>query len=93
MLALMHQIIDVWQWRRWAMVFVWVGANALALYFLNDIVNFWAIAARFVGGDFATLLDRTVAPGTGGFVVSLAALVLAVALAGFLYRHKVFIRV
>ncbi len=54
MLALMHQIIDVWQWRRWATVFVWVGANALALYFLNDIINFWAIAARFVGGDFAS---------------------------------------
>ncbi|MFZ3227943.1 MAG: hypothetical protein WA230_20810 [Xanthobacteraceae bacterium] len=93
MLALMHQIIDVWQWRRWAMVFVWVGANALALYFLNDIVNFWAIAARFVGGDFASLLDRTVAEGTGGFIISLAALGLAVALAGFLYRHKIFIRV
>ncbi|MGA8356089.1 MAG: hypothetical protein WB772_01920, partial [Xanthobacteraceae bacterium] len=93
MLALMHQIIDVWQWRRWAMVFVWVGANALALYFLNDIVNFWAIAARFVGGDFASLLDRTVAEGTGGFIISLAALGLAVTLAGFLYRHKIFIRV
>ena len=93
MLALMHQIIDVWQWRRWATVFVWVGANALALYFLNDIINFWAIAARFVGGDFATTLDRTVAQGTGGFIISLGALGLAVALAGFLYRHKIFIRV
>ena len=93
MLALMHQIIDVWQWRRWATVFVWVGANALALYFLNDIINFWAIAARFVGGDFATMLDRTVAQGTGGFIISLGALGLAVALAGFLYRHKIFIRV
>ncbi|MFY9695393.1 MAG: hypothetical protein WAK35_16770, partial [Xanthobacteraceae bacterium] len=32
MLALMHQITDVWLWRRWTNVFLWVGANALALY-------------------------------------------------------------
>ncbi len=66
MLAVMHQIVDVWQWRRWATIFIWVGANALALYFLNDIVNFWAVAARFVGGDFSNLLDRVLprAPAT-----------------------------
>ncbi len=93
LLALMHQIVDIWQWRRWATVFIWVGANALALYFLNDIVNFWSIAARFVGGDFASLLDRVVTQGTGGFVTNLVALILAVMLAGFLYRHKIFIRV
>ncbi len=93
LLALMHQIIDVWQWRRWATVFVWVGANALALYFLNDIVNFWSIAARFVGGDFASLLDRVVTQGTGGLLINLVALILAVMLAGFLYRYKIFIRV
>jgi len=93
MLALMHQIIDVWQWRRWATVFLWVGANALALYFLNDIINFWAIAARLVGGDFANLLDRVIARGAGGFVTNLTALILAVMLAGYLYRHKIFIRV
>jgi predicted acyltransferase len=92
LLALMHQIVDVWQWRRWATVFLWVGANALALYFLNDIVSFWSVAARFVGGDFSSLLDRVMAPGAGGLVINLAALLLAVMLAGFLYRHKIFIR-
>ena len=93
LLALMHQVIDIWQWRRLATVFVWVGANALALYFLNDIINFWSIAARLVGGDFASLLDRGVAQGSGGFIINLVALVLSIALAGFLYRHKIFIRV
>jgi hypothetical protein len=36
----LHLIIDVWQWRRWATVFAWVGANALTVFFLNYIVNF-----------------------------------------------------
>ena len=93
MLALMHQVVDVWQWRRWATVFLWVGANALALYFLNDIINFWAVAARLVGGDLSSLFDRAIAAGTGGFVTNLVALALAVMLAGYLYRHKIFIRV
>ncbi len=93
LLAAMHQIVDVWGWRRWATVFVWVGANALALYFLNDIFNFWSLAARFVGGDFSSLLDRSVAQGTGNFVTHLLMLAFTVMLAGILYRHKIFIRV
>ncbi len=93
LLAAMHQIVDVWGWRRWATVFVWVGANALALYFLNDIFNFWSLAARFVGGDFSSLLDRSMAQGTGNFITHLLMLAFAVTLAGFLYRRKIFIRV
>ena len=93
MLAAMHQIIDVWQWRRWATIFTWIGANALALYFLNDITNFYSAAARLVGGDFANALDRLIAEGTGSFAIHLAMLALAVALAGFLYRQRIFIRV
>ncbi|MGB7037453.1 MAG: heparan-alpha-glucosaminide N-acetyltransferase domain-containing protein [Xanthobacteraceae bacterium] len=93
MLAAMHQIVDVWQWRRWATIFVWIGANALALYFLNDIANFYSAAARLVGGDFASSLDRLIGQGAGGFAIHLVMLVLAVALAGFLYRRRIFIRV
>jgi len=93
LLAAMHQIVDVWGWQRWAMIFVWIGANAITLYFLNDIVSFTAFASRFVGGDFATFLDRTVATGTGGFVMQTLGLAFAVMLAGFLYRRKIFLRV
>ena len=69
MLALMHQIVDIWQYRRWATMFIWIGANALALYFLNDIVNFWSIAARLVGGDFAGLFDRLVCQGPAALLL------------------------
>ncbi len=93
LLAAMHQIVDVWGWQRWATIFIWIGANAITLYFLNDILNFEAVAARFVGGDFASLLDRVVTKGTGGFVVHVLALVFAIMLAGFLYRRKIFLRV
>ena len=76
-----------------ATVFVWVGANAITLYFLDGIISFETFAARFVGRDFAAFLDRTLASGTGSFVRNVLGLVFAVALAGFLYRRQIFLRV
>jgi predicted acyltransferase len=79
LLAAMHQIIDVWGFRKWATVFIWIGANAITLY--------------FVGGDFAAFLDRVVTNGTGGFVIHILALAFAIMLARFMYRRRIFIRV
>ncbi len=93
LLAAMHQIVDVWGWRRWATIFTWIGANAITLYFLNDILDYEAVAARVAGGDFAGWLDRAVAEGTGDFVRHVLALGFAIMLARFMYRRKIFIRV
>ncbi len=93
LLAVMHQIVDVWGWRRWATIFTWIGANAITLYFLNDILNYEAVAARVAGGDFAGWLNRAVTQGTGGFVLHMLALGFAIMLARFMYRRKIFIRV
>lgn len=92
-LAVMHQIVDVWKWQRWATPFIWIGANAITLYFLNDVMGFQPFAMRFVGGDVADFLDRAVAPGAGGLLGNIVAAAFAVALAGFLYRRKIFLRV
>jgi hypothetical protein len=48
---------------------------------------------RFVGGDLGVLFDRLVTPGTGRFVAHVLGLAFAVALAGFFYRRKIFLRV
>ena len=92
LLGVMHQVIDVWGWKAWATVFVWIGANAITLYFINNIVGFEPFALRFVGGDVSAWLDRTVTPGTGLFVAHVVGLFLAIALAGYLYRRKIFLR-
>ena len=93
LLAVLHQIVDVWHLRRWAKAFTWIGANAIALYFLNELLSYQELASRIVGGHIAGLLDRTVAPGTGNFVIALLALSFAVLLARYLYKHKIFVRV
>ena len=93
LLGVMHQMIDVWRWKAWATIFVWIGANAIALYFINGVAGFEPFALRFVGGDVKVWLDQTVTPGTGVFAAHLLGLVFAVALAGFLCHRKIFLRV
>ena len=93
LLGVTHQVIDVWGWKAWATIFVWIGANAITLYFINGVAGFQPFALRFVGGDVSAWLNRVVTPGTGFFVAHLLGLVFAIALAGFLYRRKIFLRV
>jgi predicted acyltransferase len=93
LLGATYQVADVWGWKTWTTIFVWIGVNAITLYFVNGVVGFQPFARRFVGGDVAAWLNQTFTPGTGLFVTHVVGLVFAVALAGFLYRRKIFIRV
>ncbi len=93
LLGAAHQVVDVWGVKRWATGFVWIGTNAIALYMINNLVGLDKVAARFVDGDLAKLLDRAVTPGTGALLTAALTVTFAVALAGYLYRHKIFIRV
>lgn len=93
LLGVSHQVMDVWGFRSWSMIFVWIGANAITLYFLNSVLGFEPFALRFVGGDFGALIDRLTTPGTGNFLAHLLGLVFAISLAAFFYRRKIFLRV
>jgi predicted acyltransferase len=93
LLGVAHQIIDIWEFKRWPIIFVWIGANAITLYCVNILLGFEPLAWRFVGGDIEDFFDWAVAPGTGGLVAHAVGLGLAIALAGFLYRRKIFLRV
>lgn len=93
LLGVLHQVIDVWGLKRWATIFVWIGANAIMLYFLNGIASFESFALRFVGGDLSRYLDAVATPGTGHFVAHVLGLTFAAALAGYCYRRRIFLRV
>jgi predicted acyltransferase len=93
LLGALHQIIDVWGLRRWSTIFMWIGANAITLYLINDIVGFQPLATRLVGGDISNFFDRYMAAGTGKFVAASVGLGLAITLARFLYQRKIFLRV
>ena len=92
LLGVFYQVIEVWQRRTWCLPFVWIGCNAITLYLANNFLDFGRLARRFAGGDVRRFFDAVVAPGCGDVVLSLVALALAFALAHFLYRRKIFLR-
>ncbi len=83
----LYQIIELWQLRRWAMPFVWIGMNALTIYIIAAIVNFHRLSARFVGGDIKAALGNY-----SDLVSALVTLALVFWVVNFLYRRKVFLR-
>jgi predicted acyltransferase len=93
LLGATHQLIDVWHVKRWSIVFVWIGANAITIYFISNIVYFDSFASRFVGGDIAAFLDNAVAPGTGKLMSYAGGLVIAISIARFLYIRQIYLRV
>ncbi len=90
-LALFYLVIDVWKVRAWATPFVWVGANALTIYLLCNVIEFGPLAQRFVGGEVSAWLD-TIHTGLGGLVVALFSAGLCFAIARLLFQRKLFLR-
>ena len=91
LLGVFHQVIDAWGRRSWATIFIWIGASAITLYLINGIVGFQPLAMQLVGGDVGSFVDSHLTPGAGSLLAHAVGLLLAVALAGFLYRRKIFL--
>jgi len=92
LLGCFHQIIEVWNRRQWATPFVWIGANPITLYVMDNVVGFDRVAQRLVGGDVKHFFDAKVTEGTGELVIAIVALGIAIVIARFLYRRKIFLR-
>ena len=93
LLGCFHQMVEIWGWRKWTAVFVWIGANPITLYLLDNIVGFDKLARRFAGGDVRRVLESTFGTGTGDLAIAIVAIAIAVVLAWFLYRRKIFLRI
>ena len=78
-------IIDVKEWEGWEKPFLWIGANSMAVYFFENIVDLKAWAGFAVGAEAIP----------AGVEASLALLGIALAI-GFvyiLYKKEIYIRV
>lgn len=92
LLGTFYLVIDVWKYQRWTAPFVWLGTNAITIYLLHNLIDFQKLAARFVGGEIQTGLNR-VMPGLGTLLIAVVAAVLTLAVLRFLHRRKLFLRV
>ena len=89
LLALFYQVIDVWQWRRWAYPFVVIGSNSIFVYMSWGLCSgaFKAVADRFLGG-----LRQYTGAWYDGISWTGAFLVFWLLLA-YMHRNKTFIRI
>ena len=88
LLALFYLVIEIWQFRRWAMPFVWIGANALTIYLVAGLIPYHELTGRIVAGpikDYLTPYDA--------MAETALSIVLALILLRFMYRRKIFLRV
>ena len=89
LLGVFYLVLDVWKIRKWATIFVWIGMNPITIYMARNIVNFNDLARRFVGGELQTLFGNKISY----LLLMAVSLVLTLALARFLFKRKIFIRI
>ena len=84
LLAVFHQVIDVWGVSRWAFPFIVIGLNPITIYMLQAFVDFEGIAQ----GVFANAANRVHPALMVGSGLLLRWLVLF-----WMYRRRLFLRV
>jgi predicted acyltransferase len=86
-LAAFYQMVEVWQWRKWCLPFVWIGMNPITVYLAFHLIKFEDYAKLVVGGP----VKQAFGPW-GDMVMALAVVGLSFGLARFLYQRKIFLR-
>jgi predicted acyltransferase len=89
LLGLFYLVIDVWNFRAWATPFVWIGMNAITLYVLDKLVRYDQLARLFVGSSDKSASANKVLD----VAISAIGVAIMLAIARFLYRRQIFIRV
>jgi predicted acyltransferase len=100
-LALLHGVVDVRGWRRWALPFEMLGSNAIVLYVGSTLANTLMIA--FVAGPggelvLKQLINRRIVdfagePTLGSLLYALAFLAVWTGVAALLWLRRIFIKI
>lgn len=86
--SIFYLIIDVWEYKKWAFVFVVIGVNPITIYLTERIVGF-KLTSRFFFGGLNALMPVTWTPLLEGLEVTTVAWVLLY----ILYKKKIFLKV
>ena len=92
LLAFFYLSIDVVQVKGWAMPFVWIGMNPIAIYLLSTVLDFNHIAKRVLGGPVADWANGFL-PGLGALLVAVGGMFLIFWLCRTFYKRNVFFRI
>ena len=88
LLGVFYCIVDTLKFQKWAIPFIWIGANPLMIYLCTEFIDFHDIAERIVGGPVAATFGDF-----GELVITTVGLFFVFLFARFLYQKKIFLRV
>ncbi|HTY55624.1 MAG TPA: heparan-alpha-glucosaminide N-acetyltransferase domain-containing protein [Candidatus Binataceae bacterium] len=88
LMGIAYQVLDIWQYQRWAQPFIWIGVNPITIYLAVNLIDFSSIAQLFVGGDVNHFFGAY-----GQLVLVATTLAIELLLLYFLYRRKIFLSV
>ena len=88
LLSLFYLVVDIFKFQKWAIPFIWIGANPLMIYLASEFLDFHDMAERIVGGPVAESLGDY-----GELMVTTLGIVFVFIFARFLYKKKIFLRV
>ena len=91
LLGAFYWVMDIKGWQRWAQPFVWIGLNPITIYLLGNVINFDQLASRVLGGPLSTWAN-SVSAGSGDVLFAIGGMLLAVWIAWFLNRRKLYLR-
>lgn len=84
-----YVIIDVWQWQKWALPFIWIGTNSILIYMASEgVVNF-AHTANFLFGGLILYTPSHWQP----VFVTLSVTTTQMILLYILYKKKIFLKI
>lgn len=93
LLGLFYLVLDVWKIRRWAIPFVWIGLNPIALYLIEHLARASDLSILFAGGEIYSSLNRFAFHGAGALLQAIIATVISFTLAWYLHHRRVYLRV
>ena len=101
-LAVLLWLVDLRGWKKWSRPFEWLGKNALFLFVASDLVTIAMIWIKLEGADqkrrslygtlYRTVFDHFTDPRLGSFLFAVSYCALWIAVAGLLYRKRIFIK-
>jgi predicted acyltransferase len=86
--TIFYLIIDVWEYKKWAFIFVVIGVNPITIYLADRIINFHS-ATKFFFDGFTAIFPPTWTTLIDGFGVT----AIAWTFLYFLYKKRIFLKV
>jgi predicted acyltransferase len=102
-LALCIWIVDLKGWKAWSAPFQWLGMNAISLFVLSTLGTLLLLWIKLEGADgrkrslygtiYRSVFDHFADARIGSFLFALTWCALLTAVAGVLYRNRLFVKV